>query len=119
MELRRGYRCGLTMDQKYADGNFQSGERNSGIGVLRLHKTHTGADSIYGDNYTKLEKPYYIRDLATIDRVPDGTKRCRICQEVKILSEFRTLTQKGKSWLYYACKPCSRALQREAYRRKS
>jgi hypothetical protein len=66
----------------------------------------------------KLEKPYSIRDLATIDRVPDGTKRCRICQEVKNRTEFRTLKTTKGSWPYYACHTCSRELQRQAYLRK-
>jgi len=76
-------------------------------------------DSIFGDNFTKLEKPYSIRDLAAIDGVPGGTKRCRICKEVKNLAEFRMINSKGKSWPNYACKPCSKELQRQAYRRKS
>ncbi|MES2980844.1 MAG: hypothetical protein V4727_00905 [Verrucomicrobiota bacterium] len=66
----------------------------------------------------KLEKPYFPRDLATIDRVPDGTKRCRICKEVKNLADFRMINSKGKSWPNYACNPCSRELQREAYERR-
>jgi hypothetical protein len=77
-----------------------------------------GADSIFGDTSMKLEKPYSIRNLATIDRLPDGTKRCRICKEVKNRSEFRTLTSKGRSWLYYACHNCSPELQRQAYQRR-
>jgi|GEM_PF-3651633 hypothetical protein len=66
----------------------------------------------------KLEKPYSIRDLATIDRLPDGTKRCRICKEVKIFAEFRMIISKGKSWPNYACNPCSKEYQRQAYLRK-
>ncbi|MCE2959436.1 MAG: hypothetical protein ACK56K_07120 [Akkermansiaceae bacterium] len=66
----------------------------------------------------KLEKPYSIRDLAAIDRLPNGTKRCRICKEAKNLAEFRLLTHKGRSWPYYACNPCSRELQRQAYLRR-
>jgi len=62
----------------------------------------------------KLEKPYFPRDLATIDLAPDGTKRCRICQEVKIFAEFRMIISKGKSWPNYACIPCSRDLWRKA-----
>ena len=76
-------------------------------------------DSILGATSMKLEKPYSIKDLAAIDRLPDGTKRCRICKEVKNLTEFRMINSKDKSWPSYACKPCSRELQREAYRRKS
>jgi len=75
-------------------------------------------DSIFGDNFTKLEKPYSIRDLAVIDRLPDGTKRCRICKEVKNLAEFRMINSKGKSWPNYACNPCSKEYQRQAYLRK-
>lgn len=77
------------------------------------------ADSIIGDNYMKLENPYSMTDLATTDRLPEGTKRCRICKEVKKLAEFRMINSKGKSWPNYACKPCSKELQRQAYRRKS
>lgn len=76
-------------------------------------------DSIFGDTSMKLEKTYSIRDLTAIDRVPEGTKRCRICKEVKNLAEFRMIISKGKSWPNYACMPCSKELQREAYRRKS
>jgi len=38
--------------------------------------------------------------------------------EAKPLTEFRLLTHKGRSWPYYACHPCSRELQREAYIRR-
>ncbi|MFN9028011.1 MAG: hypothetical protein ACK5VX_17640, partial [Akkermansiaceae bacterium] len=69
---------------------------------------------ILGATSMKLEKPYSIRDLATIDRLPDGTKRCRICKEVKNLAEFRMINSKGKSWPNYACIPCSRDLWRKA-----
>ena len=75
-------------------------------------------DSIFGDNFTKLEMPYSIRDLTAIDRLPEGTKRCRICKEVKNLAEFRMIHSKGKSWPNYACNPCSKELQRQAYRRR-
>jgi hypothetical protein len=54
-----------------------------------------------------------------IERLPDGTKRCRIYKEVKNLAEFRIINSKGKSWPYYAFMPCSKELQRLAYRRKS
>lgn len=75
-------------------------------------------DSIYGDNYMKLETPYSPRDLAVIDRVPEGTKRCRICQAIKPLDQFRTLKTPKGSWPYYACQPCALDLQRHAYRRR-
>ncbi len=68
-----------------------------------------------GDNYMKLEKPYFPRDLATIDRVLEGNKRCRICKEVKNLAKFRMINSKGKSWPNYASMPCSREVQRQAY----
>lgn len=60
-------------------------------------KSIPGADSILGDTSMKLEKLHFPRDLAAIDRVLRGTKRCRICKEVKILAEFPALNQKGKS----------------------
>ena len=92
---------------------------NEATELTPADNTRLDMDSIFGDNYTKLEKPYYIRDLAATDRLSDGTKRCRICQEVKNLAEFRMINSTGKSWPNYACKPCSKELQREAYRRKS
>jgi hypothetical protein len=75
-------------------------------------------DSIFGDNYMLLETPYFPRDLATIDRVPEENKRCRICQAIKPLTEFRTLKTKNGTWPYYACNPCSRDLQRQAYQHR-
>lgn len=44
----------------------------------------------------KLEKPYSIKDLTTIDRVPDGNKRCRICKAVKLLTEFHRQVENTK-----------------------
>jgi hypothetical protein len=66
----------------------------------------------------KLETPYFPRDLAVIDRLAEGTKRCRICQAIKPLDQFRTLKTPKGSWPYYACNPCSRELQRQAYQRR-
>jgi len=67
-----------------------------------------------------LEKPYSVRECDYLTPIPEGCKRCRICQDIKPLEQFRTLTHRGKSWPYYACNNCSRNLQRQAYlRRKS
>ncbi|MFN9028015.1 MAG: hypothetical protein ACK5VX_17665 [Akkermansiaceae bacterium] len=50
--------------------------------------------------------------------VPNAAKRCQICKEVKNLAELRMINSKGKSWPNYACNPCSKEYQRQAYLRK-
>jgi len=40
---------------------------------------------------------YFPRDSTAINREPEGIKNCRICQEVKPLTEFRILNHKGNS----------------------
>jgi hypothetical protein len=42
----------------------------------------------------KLEKQYFQRDFTVNDRETKGTKRCRICQAIKPLTEFRALKKK-------------------------
>lgn len=104
--------------RRSAADRFRSAVASTGTRASSLRNTRMDTDSNFGDNYMKLEKPYLPRNLTVIDRIPDGTKRCRICQEAKPLAEFRTLTNKGKSWPYYACNPCSLELQRQYYQRR-
>jgi DNA invertase Pin-like site-specific DNA recombinase len=67
----------------------------------------------------RLESPYAIESSEDQEPpVPDGHKRCRICKEVKSLDAFRVLTTKKGSWPYYACKECSKQLQKETYQRR-
>ncbi|MFN4806035.1 MAG: hypothetical protein ACK56K_07075 [Akkermansiaceae bacterium] len=49
-------------------------------------------DSIFGDNFTKLEKPYSIKDLAAIDRLPDGAKRCQTLPNLQRSQKPRGIT---------------------------
>lgn len=50
--------------------------------------------------------------------VPEGHKRCRVCEGVKPLDAFRVLRTKKGSCPYYACRECHKQLQKEAYQRR-
>jgi hypothetical protein len=73
-------------------------------------------DSIFGDRGITLSEPFSI--VAPKPKIPPVRKQCRISQEIKPLEEFHLLKHKGRSWRYYACRPCSRTRQRELYRER-
>jgi len=67
----------------------------------------------------RLETPFVIESSKEPEPpVPDGHKRCRVCNAIKPLDAFRMLTTKKGTWPYYACGECSKQLQREAYQRR-
>ena len=67
----------------------------------------------------RLETPFSIPNSRDdLGPVPEGYKRRCICEECKSLAEFRILKTKNGSWPYYACKDCSKQLQKDAHRRR-
>lgn len=67
----------------------------------------------------RLEAPFVLAsDQEPLPPVPEGHKRCRVCDEIKPLSEFHLLRTKKGTWPYYACKDCNKQLQKETYQRR-
>lgn len=81
---------------------------SSGTGVWHRRNIRRDADTIFGDTNMKLDKPFEINGLQHKYRPPsDGRKRYGVCTRLKSAAEYRTISQRGKSWLCYACQPVS------------
>lgn len=67
----------------------------------------------------RLETPFVLAsDKEPVPPVPEGHKRCRVCDAIKPLAEFHLCRTKKGTWPYYACKDCTKQLQMEAYQRR-
>jgi hypothetical protein len=64
-----------------------------------------------------LPQPFTLPEIAAhYEEIPNGTKKCAVCEKVLPLNAFPWLIQ-GKQ-RYYCCVPCRRAKCRAAYRRR-
>ena len=67
----------------------------------------------------RLETPFVIERAKEPEQpVPDGYKRCGVCREIKPLDAFHLVRAKKGTWHYYACRECTKQLQRDAYQRR-
>lgn len=88
--------------------------RNEDDGSLDL-----GEHALRDAGLIRLETPFSLPTSGVeLGPVPEGQKRCRICEGCKPLAEFRILKTKNGSWPYYACKACSKKLQKVAHQRR-
>ena len=92
---------------------------------LRPLPTYGEAGSIEGEaegvmkGGIRLETPFVTASFKEPESpAPEGHKRCRICNEIKPLAEFNLLRTKKGNWPYYACKDCTKQLQKEAHQRR-
>lgn len=66
-----------------------------------------------------LETPFVIEAPKEPEPpVPEGHKRCGVCKEIKARDAFHFLRTKKGTWPYYACRECTKQLQRDAYQRR-
>ena len=81
--------------------------------------TGSGEHVLNDSGLIRLETPFSIpNSWYDLGPVPEGQKRCRICEKCKLLAEFTILKTKKGAWPYYACKDCTRQLQKAAYQRR-